>query len=197
MTARDLHADSLAELAKDNQYIFNLVEFHFDSGALRYTTAHSDVTWNAQTYVSSPNLVEVGAVSETSTMEIGSMKFTLSGVNQANIALVLSENLTDRKVLLYRGMRDAGNYTVIADPILIYSGRIKSFSVSEEPGNTASVDIETASAFADFTRTAGRRSNHQDQEVYLRMIGIDPDVDPDMGFEFAHQLNQDIKWGRP
>lgn len=197
MTARDLHADSLTELAKDNQYIFNLVEFHFDSGTLRYTTAHSDVVWNSETYINSPNLVDIGDVSESSTMEIASMRFTISGVNQANIATVLSENLTDRKVLLYRGMRDSGDYTVIANPILIYSGRIKSFEVKEDPGGTSSVNIATASAFADFNRTAGRRSNHQDQEVYLRMIGIDPETDPDLGFEFAHELNTDIKWGRP
>lgn len=194
---RALHADSITELQNDNQYLFHLIEIFFDSGVDRYTTSHSDLVWNSQTYLNSANFISFGNVSENQKMQISSMNFIVSGVNQGNISKVLSENLVDRKILLYRGMLDQVNYTVIPDPILIYSGRIKSFSVSEDPGNTAEVVLQTGSAFADFQRTAGRRSNHQDQEVYLRMIGIDPDIDPDMGFEFAHQLDQDVQWGRP
>ena len=193
---RSLHANSITELDKDNQYLFYFIEFFFDSGTLRYTTSHNDVVWNSETYLNSANFISFGDVTETQTLEIGSMSFVLSGVNQANIALVLSEDLTDRAVRLYKGMLDPVTYAVIADPVLIYDGRIKSFAVSEQPGVTATVTIATASAFADFLRTAGRRTNHQDQEVYLTAIGIDPLVNPDYGFEFAHQLTPEIRWGR-
>jgi len=42
--------------------------------------------------------------------------------------------------------------------------------------------------WSDFERTAGRRTNDNDQQVYYP---------GDRGFQFADDALKDIKWGRP
>ncbi len=194
MSTRGLHVDSIAELAKDGQYIFHLFEFLFDAGTERFTNAHADITFDSNLYTASSRMVSFGNVTETQRLEISSMSFVVSGVDQTSIAAALSADTVDRKIKLYQGLLDPLTYAVIADPILVYTGRIKAYSVKETPGGTSTLTWSTGSILADFDKTAGRRSNHQDQEAYMSIRAL---AGVDLGFEFAHQVTSNISWGRP
>jgi len=191
---RGLHVDSIAELETDGQYLFHLIEFEFDAGTERFTDAHKDIVFNSNTYLADARFKSFGDVVETQSLELSSMRFTVSGVDQTALAAALLNDTVNRKVNLYQGLLDTSNYTVINTPTIIYSGRIKSHEFKETPGGTASLTWNTASVLADFDRTAGRRSNHQDQESYIAIRGL---TGPDYGFEFAHQITPDLRWGRP
>lgn len=191
---RVLHADTLAEIVKEKLYIFHLIEFVFDGGTDRFTTAHIDLVYNSETYIASASLIGFGDVSETDRLEISSMDFSVTAVGQALVATALSSDTINRKIILYRGLLDPTTFAIINDPIIIYTGLVTSFSVSENPDGDSTMTWRTGSVLADFSRTAGRRTNHQDQEAYIAIRGLSG---PDDGFEYSHKNNFNLKWGRP
>lgn len=192
--SRGLSSPIVAELETGAIYPAHFIEFYFDSGTLRFTTAHSNIDWGGNTYMNSGRLISFGDISETQQLEISSMAFTASSVNQTMLALALSEPMVNREIVLRRGLVNRATYSLIDNPILLYAGRIKSFLMQETPGDSSEIVFDTGSSLSDFSRTAGRRNNQQDQEAYLSLIG---DLSVDKGFEFSHQLQTDIKWGKP
>ncbi len=176
----------LAEIAKDSVSVFHLIEMQF-STPVYLTDTHRDITWNGKTYLNTTGLLGFGSVSESSTMKVGTMQITLSGVNQANISIALTENFIDQKVLIYRGLFDS-NSEIIVDPVLLYDGRIDAFSASEDiQSGSSTLSWTISSHWQDFEKVAGRRTNQNDQQVYY------PN---DKGFEFASEIINDIPWGR-
>jgi hypothetical protein len=194
-----IDAATAAELEKDGVYIINFIEFHLDT-VERLTTAHSDLTIDlkqgdgSQLYSAVQGELTFGRVTESQAMTVGSMQFVRSGVSQAGLAIALSEDTIDKKIKLYRGLMDTSDYTVIGDPVLIYVGRIRSFSLNESPNDTATLTWDTASSLADFNGTAGRRNNQEDQTSFLTLTQ-GPVPPTDLGFEFAYQLKTDVRWG--
>jgi len=69
---------------------------------------------------------------------------------------------------------------------LLFKGRIESFSINETLNNSR-VNVSIASHWSDFSKVEGRKTNTGSQQLHF------PD---DLGFEFASQTVQDIKWGR-
>lgn len=186
--SRNLPALIEAEVAKQQVYTFHLVEFQFDSGTLYFTTLNKAVVFNSNTYLASPDFVTFGTITESEKIELGSMFFTLSSVDLTVVAQALLEDFVDRPILLYRGFLDPSTYQVIVDPILLYEGRIKSFKLSENVASgTSTLTWNTASIWADFSRTSGRRTNDNDQQIFYP---------GDKSFEYAHQVTFDVKWGR-
>ncbi len=64
--------------------------------------------------------------------------------------------------------------------------RIENFNV-EEDDNSSTVSISVASHWADFEKQKGRKTNTGSQKLHF------PN---DVGFDYASQAIQDIKWGR-
>lgn len=191
---RPLHADTVAEIVKEELYIFHLIEFFFDGGTDRFTTAHQDLVHNSNTYLASASLIGFGDVNETDRLEISTMNFSVTAVAQGLLSAALAEDTINRKITLYRGLLNPTTFAIINDPIVIYTGLVTSFSLQESPDGETTLTWKTGSVLADFSRTAGRRTNHQDQEVYLSIRGLSG---PDKGFEYSHINNFDLRWGRP
>lgn len=190
---RALHADTLAEIVKEELYIFHLIEFVFDGGTDRFTTAHQDLVHNSNTYTASAQLIGFGDVNETDRLEISTMNFSVTAVAQGLLSTALSSDTINRKIILYRGLLNPTTFAIINDPIVIYTGLVTSFSLQENPDGETTLTWKTGSVLADFSRTAGRRTNHQDQEAYLSIRGLSG---PDKGFEYSHVNNFDLRWGR-
>jgi len=123
--------------------------------------------------------------SELSDITKASVKLTLSGANLTYISLLLNENVTNVPVTIYRGLLNSSN-AVIADPFLLYSGVIESFSIGEDT-KSSSVQLSVASHWADFDKRNGRKTNLTSSQRYFST---------DVGMEFASELTTDIRWGR-
>ncbi len=177
----------LGEISKQKVRMFDLVEFYFDSGTIYTSMAYKEISWNGNTYLATGNFLKLSGISEEIGLKVGAVSITLSGVNQANIAIALSEDYTDRQVKIYRGFLSE-EHLVIANPVLMFDGRIDSFSLSEdiESGNSA-LTWTVPSHWADFEKRSGRRCNIEDQQLHF------PD---DKGFDFASEIVKDLKWGR-
>lgn len=74
------------------------------------------------------------------------------------------------------------------DPANIFSGRIDSFKVSENPrSGTSTLEWKASSHFADFDRVNGRFTNNESQQIHFP---------GDRFFEFAYRDPTQITWGR-
>jgi len=88
-------------------------------------------------------------------------------------------------VTIFRGLL-ADDNSIIADPFLLYSGNIESFSVNESE-KASTVNLAVVSHWADFDKKNGRKTNNTSQQRFFSA---------DVGMDFSSETVQDIKWGR-
>jgi hypothetical protein len=76
---------------------------------------------------------------------------------------------------------------VIADPVLIFDGRMDRPSISVDPDSGTTVcTIDGVSHWTDFERRPGRHSNNNEQQKHFP---------GDLGFDQVASLPDDIFWG--
>jgi len=172
------------ELATDSLQPITLVYINVGTG-YRFTDHYKDVTYDSNTYSASSLFTSISSVKESSEIEISNMTVSFSGADQTIISLFLNNNYMEKEAEIYKGFLD-NNEQVIADPFLLFKGRIESFSIDESI-EQSNANIVLASHWSDFSKINGRKTNTNSQQLHFAN---------DLGFEFASQTVQDIKWGR-
>jgi hypothetical protein len=190
---RGATSDFLAEVAKEANKPIHLVSVHFDDDVtagdqiVYMTDTVKDVTWGGNDYSAVGGLLTIAKISEEVDVVVSKIRMTLDGVGSAWISNVLNKKYIDRQVKVYIGFLDDSN-AVIADPVLIFDGRIDRPAITEDPDRgTATVQLTATNAWVDFTRVTGRHTNHEEQQLYFS---------GDKGFEFASEVAKDLPWGR-
>lgn len=181
---RSIDAATITELAKDNFNLATLIQFDLSS-ALYLTDWDRNLSALSQTWSSSPHFLGVGDVTETSDLRVNTLDITLSGVEQAYVAIFLSQNYIDRPVKIYRAVINSSD-AVIGAPILLFSGLITNYSIQDSK-ETSTITVQLASHWKDFEKEVGRKTNHNSQSIHFPS---------DKGFEFAAKSIKDLKWGR-
>ena len=176
------------ELATNDIRPVHLITFGFGtpvnitdcSFSLTSSVSGSSVTYNASDFI-------LGITNHTEETDItkSSVGISLSGADQAFISIVLGENVINDSVDIFRGFLDDSN-ALIADPFLLYRGKIDSFDISETDKDSQ-VNLSIVSNWADFEKKNGRKTNNTSQQRFFS---------GDVGMDFASQTVQDIKWGR-
>lgn len=182
--SRAIHADTIAELAKDSFITAHLVKIDF-STAIYLTESPISISYSGDIYQSSSALKGISSVSETTEVQVGSVGVTLSGVSQEYISILLSQSYIDRQITIQRVLLN-DDYSIIGSPVLIYDGRIQSFSITDSV-DSSTIVITASSHWADFQKKSGRRTNHNSQSMFFS---------GDKGFEYASSTARDLKWGR-
>jgi len=172
------------ELATDALNPVTLVYINVGSG-LRFTDHYKDLTYDSNTYTASSLFLKVSEVSESSEVEITNIALEFTGADQSIISLFLSSEYMDRDVEIYKGFLDT-TQTLIADPFLLFKGRVESFNIDESL-ESSDVKVIATSHWSDFDKIKGRKTNTGSQQLYFT---------GDLGFDYASQTVQDIKWGR-
>ena len=145
----------------------------------------SSVSGSSVTYVASDFIMDISDFSEQTELSKSILSLSLSGANQTFISAVLSENITNDSVDIYRGFLNSSN-SLIADPFLFYKGQIDGFTIGEtDTASTVTLDI--VSHWADFEKKNGRKTNNTSQQRFFNT---------DVGMDFSSQNVLDIKWGR-
>jgi len=116
---------------------------------------------------------------------VGNITLSFTGADQTIISLFLSNQYMEKEAEVHKGFIDT-NENLIADPFLIFKGRIESFNI-DETIDQSNANIVVASHWSDFSKIEGRKTNTNSQQLHFS---------DDLGFEFASQTVQDIKWGR-
>ena len=145
----------------------------------------SSISGTSRTYTSSAFLVGASSFEEQVDITKTTLSLFLSGADQTFISTVLNENVVNDTVEIYRGLLNSSN-SLIADPILLYSGNIYTFEISES-ATQSNVKLVVVSHWADFDKKNGRKTNNSSQQRFFSA---------DVGMDYSSETVLDIKWGR-
>ena len=183
--ARDLTAAVKAEIGKRRVSPIILVRIDFNTGTVRVWSGIGDLLWNGDTYNGVGDLGSIGRPRETTEIQAEGISFELSGIPSSNLSLALQEARRNKPAKAWLGfMDDQGN--VIADPFMLFSGRVDSAEI-EEGGETATVRVIAESILARLQTPNERRYTDEDQKI---------DYPADKGLEFVASLqDKQLVWG--
>ena len=145
----------------------------------------SSISGSSTTYSASDFILDVSSFDEQTDITKGTLNLTLSGANTTFISVVLNENVINDSVTIFRGILNSSN-TLIADPILLYKGKIDGFDINENQKQSL-LNLKIVSHWADFDKRSGRKTNNTSQQRFFSS---------DVGFDHSSEMVQDIRWGR-
>ncbi len=181
---RAMTAAMKTEFAKGSFRQAHLLDLMFSTPI--YITDHViDTAWNSNTYTAGGHLIDFNPPAEASEVRMARTKLHLSGVDQAYTALFLTNAYIDVRVLFRLALFDSSN-AIIADPALLWEGRIEGWDL-DETDKISRLSVDIASHWSDFEKVNGRRTNTASQDRHFT---------GDLGFESAGETVRDLLWGR-
>lgn len=181
-TSRSLSSDVKTQLASGSFVMAHLAKLELNT-TYYLTDFSSDVVDGSDTFTANGFLQSLGAVSESSTIDIGAISIAVSNTNQTIFSDVLNNGHLHRKVTLKRAILDDSN--AVVGSFVIYSGFIESMAMVESSGSSL-ISLGVANHWADFQRIEGRRTNDSSQQHHHS---------GDLGFEFSAQTGKKLFWG--
>lgn len=166
---RTLTAGMQTAVAAVSSSIVHLVELQFSAGTVRFTTAAANISWNSQTWTAVGGNLSFTAVQETTDEQAQGVEFTLSGVDQSLISIVLGQHSRGRRMLLWRAHIDA-NGAIIADPVKLFDGLMnEGFDIVETGDrNAPTCEIKTrfVSRIALFRQARGFKTQLESHQAF-------------------------------
>lgn len=182
--SRSLTPAVSAAVASGHVRLLVFVEMDFSSGFLRVNNSSISLDWNGYSWLGVGRLGGIDPIKEGSSLESVGLGFRISGVPSANVSLALNTHYQGRRCRLWIAPLTAG-HGVIADPVLVFWGRLDTMDI--ELGETATITVSAESRLADWDRPRVRRYNHEDQQI---------DYPGDKFFEFVPQMvDRQLVWG--
>lgn len=162
-----------------------LVQCAFDSDDLNLWSGIGDLTVDSVDYVGAGTLLSVSPVKESADLAANGMSVTLSGVTDPLISKARDEDYQGRELKIFLGAMDSAN-SVIADPVLIFSGFMDTMSI-QDSADTATITVSVENRLIEFQRNRVRRYTAEDQKI---------DYPTDKGLEFVAEIaEKEIVWG--
>lgn len=162
-------------------------KLEFDSGDVLAHSSLGNLAFGGDTYLGIGQFGGVGSAGEPSDLSRSTLTLTLSNIPGDMGALVLNEYFQGRRGTLYLGYLDPTTRLLVADPAIIYRGRMDNAKI-QQGGDTFTVTVSIESRFASWNKPVIRRYNNAyQQSVYPG----------DKGFEFVEQAaEKQINWGQ-
>jgi len=162
-----------------------LIDLDFSSGHVRVNNSAVNFNWDGHDWLGLATLGSVDAVAEHSGLEMSGVSMVLTGIPSAMISVALGEHYQGRDCLIYLAPLN-DSHVVLADPVLVFSGRIDTMEIAL--GDTAGITLTAESRLTDWERPRVRRYTHEDQIV---------EYPGDLGLEFVPQMvEKTLVWGR-
>lgn len=162
-----------------------LIEADFDSGDLNLWSGYGSLTYGGKTYVGAGNLLNISSIQENVELRASGAQVTLSGVGTPLLDKARDENYQGRELVIKLGALDGSN-SVIADPVIIFSGFMDTMTINDD-GETAAIGVSVENRLIEFERTRVRRYTDNDQRI---------EYPSDDGFEYVAEIQEkNIVWG--
>lgn len=151
-------------------------------------------TAGSNVYQAQGDFIGFSSLSEDFQVSVGKFSIFLSGINTTYASYLMNNEIEGKRVCIYKAFLNFGaggtsNLQLAAAPILMFDGIIYNFAIVESE-KSCQITIDCSSLFADFERTAGRKSNNWSNWFYQGVKG-------DMCFDKAGWVGQtEFKWGR-
>ena len=159
------------------------IELDFSSGFIRLNSTVSAYQFESNTYTGVGDLGEITAVQERGDIQSTSLTVGLQGVDSQFISIALDQDYQGRSAKMWLGFLDA-SLILIADPTLIFKGRMDTMPIVI--GHGAKVQVTIESRLADLFRPRIRRFNNADQQERFPA---------DKGLEFVEsRVEKELVW---
>jgi len=174
-------------IADSSQSVAHLIEIELDAATYYLSNYYRKLTTGGNEYSPAGQFLQFSGIEEVSRLENNEVTIALSGVDQAYISVLLSNDYIDRPARIYRVIiNEAGD--VVDGKILLFDGRIDQPIFQDDPDKgTSTISLQCSSHWIDFERTNPRR--YSDEEQQFRYSG-------DKGFEFVSEIPLELIWGR-
>ncbi|MGL4480445.1 MAG: hypothetical protein ACRCVK_19755 [Aeromonas veronii] len=154
------------------------------SPPMRVCNATYSVSWNGHTWLGAGAVGRISPIEETAQQQMQGISLQLSGVPPENLSLALGSNTQGKAVRVWLAPVDT-NYNMLADPVLVFGGRVDLMDI--DIGETATITVTAESRLTDWNRPRPGRYTHEDQQA--RYPG-------DNGLRFVSAtVEKDIRWG--
>ena len=145
------------------------------SATYTFCSAAAPITVNSITFVGLGSLLGIGEIQQDIKASSYDLKLMLTGIDPANIALILGNNIKGSTVEIWRGFLDANNQ-IITTPtqqfFKRYQGIVNNFAINEEYNESLRTRIATAIAscssmrFVLENRVTGVRTNESSWQFF-------------------------------
>lgn len=184
------------EFFRDKFIAVDMVELSLPSGTVFLNSGGFDLDFAGNTYTAQGDFMGFSPIAEEFDVRVGKFSIFFSGIGSSqdtllNVKLFLDQDFEGRKVVIRKAFLDFDPMTldIIDQPIVIFEGQIFNVSIVESR-NSATITVECATLFADFERTAGRRTNNGSNHLFQGS-------NADTAFEKAGFVgNTEFLWGR-
>ena len=150
-----------------------------------------NITYNGQVYTAQGDFMGFSSVSEDFDVKVGKLSIFLTALGNDYVSRFTTTDFEGRRVVIRKVFLDFDPMTlaIIDQPIIIFDGQIFNVSIVESR-SSASITVDCSTLFADFERTAGRKTNNGSNWLYQG-------VNTDTAFEKAGFVGQtEFLWGR-
>ena len=164
-----------------------LIDLEFASGSIYLWSGLGDLAYNSNTYLGAGDLLNVGAVEESTDLTAAGAQITLGGIKQSLLLLARDEPYQGRPLTIRLGAFDE-NGDLISTPVIMFSGFMDVMTIADS-GETSTITVTAENKLIAFQTTAVRRYTAEDQKI---------EHPADKGFEFVAKIQEkEIVWGRP
>jgi hypothetical protein len=164
-----------------------LVDLDFASGSIYLWSGLGDLAYNSNTYLGAGDLLNVGALEESTDLTAAGAQITLGGIKQSLLLLARDEPYQGRPLTIRLGAFDE-NGDLISTPVIMFSGFMDVMTIADS-GETSTITVTAENKLIAFQTTAVRRYTAEDQKI---------EHPADKGFEFVAKIQEkEIVWGRP
>lgn len=176
------------EFYRDHCFAVDLVELLIPSGTLYLNTGGIDLSYGGNTYTAQGDFMGFSSMSEDFDVKVGKFTIYLSGLGTSYIANFQGE-VEGCRVKVSKAFLNTNTLQIISAPVLLFDGSIYNVAIVES-SNSCQINVDCSSLFADFERTAGRKTNNWSNWLYQ---GIQYDTSMDKS---GYIGNTEFKWGR-
>jgi hypothetical protein len=183
---RTILTDPANAIQNSNVPYLVMVELDFVEGTVRLTNAGYNFVWNGHTWTGAGDLGSVSTIEEGTDLQMYGITLTLSGIPSQYIAECFGTGYSGRSAIIRLAPLDE-NYQILADPIIIFQGKMDTMPI--KLGSQSAIQITIESDLIQWDRGKSRVFSDADQQS---------EYPGDKGFEFAAQLvDREIYFGRP
>jgi len=162
------------EYYRDHNFAVDLIEVHLDDGALYLSSGAIDIDYDSDTapdagtntYSAQGEFMGHTPINEDFDVKVGKFSVNLSGLPSGYISKFVNAECEGKRVVVYKAFLDLNTLEIIGTDsaggtavIMMFDGEIYNVTI-QETAETCTISIDVSSHFADFERTAGRRTNN-------------------------------------
>lgn len=184
------------EFYRQNFIAVDLVELHL-STPLYLASGGIDIAYDSSTapssgshtYTAQGDFLGFSSLSEDFDVRVGKFTIYLSAVGNSYVNKFVDQDFEGKRVVVHKAFLNYNDLSIVGTPILMFDGVMYNAAITEK-SNSCQINIDCSSLFADFERTAGRRTNNTSNWFYQG-------VQYDTSMAKSGWVGQsDFKWGR-